>query len=91
MAAAWPGDVGSASVSISPPVNTAENKISREGPWAWFRLLEAAAVRNQPEPEKKRVNFKVGERFAIYDLTMGSAINPFRLPALEAFRCPRSL
>lgn len=87
----WPGDVGIGRISFFPPSNTAENSLSREGPWGWLRLLSSAEVRSTESSEKKRVIFKVGGLIAIYQLRMGSAFNPFTLEALSKFQCPESM
>ncbi|MEM9428298.1 MAG: type VI secretion system membrane subunit TssM [Pseudomonadota bacterium] len=87
----WPGEFGLARFSFAPPSNTVESSIERDGPWAWFRLLGSAALRDTPDGQKKRINFNVGGRIGIFELRMGSAFNPFTLPALTQFSCPKSL
>ncbi len=87
----WPGDVGFARVTFAPPSNTVESVLSREGPWGWFRLLKSAAVRDRSEANSKRVTFNIGGRIWIVDMRLGSAFNPFNLPALTQFSCPKSL
>ena len=90
-AVTWPGSVGLARVSFEPDRRYTESVLSRDGPWAWFRLLDAAEIRSLNVADRKRVNFIVGERLAIFDLQVGSVINPFALPALTEFSCPESL
>ena len=87
----WPGDVGIASVGMHPPSANAESGIVREGPWAWFRLLSAAEVRRTNVPDRSRLIFNVGGRIAQFQLRAGSVLNPFALPALTKFSCPKSL
>lgn len=91
VAVAWPGSVGLARVSFQPSRKSTESVLSRDGPWAWFRLLDAAEVRALNVADRKRVNFIVGGRLAIFDLQSSSVINPFALPALSKFSCPESL
>ena len=91
MAVTWPGTVGLARVSFEPARRNTESVLSRDGPWAWFRLLDAAEIRSLNVADRKRVNFIVGERLAIFDLQVSSVINPFALPALTKFSCPESL
>ncbi|MFK7752223.1 MAG: type VI secretion system membrane subunit TssM [Sedimentitalea sp.] len=91
VAITWPGSVGLARVTLTPNRKNSESQISRDGPWGWFRLLDAAAVRNTNVSDRKRVNFNIGGRIAIFDLQSGSVINPFALPALSKFSCPKSL
>ncbi|MEM9247624.1 MAG: type VI secretion system membrane subunit TssM [Pseudomonadota bacterium] len=89
-AVTWPGQVGAARVVFAPISNSAANDISREGPWAWFRLLNAAEIRATNVSDRNRVIFNVGGRIAIFQLQAGSVLNPFALPALNEFNCPKS-
>jgi type VI secretion system protein ImpL len=87
----WPGGVGLARVTFMPNKRNIENTMSFDGPWGWFRLLNAAAVRNTNVSDRKRVIFSVGGRIAMFQLQSGSVLNPFALPALSKFSCPKSL
>lgn len=63
--------------------------LSAKGPWAPFRLFE----RGNPRPvgdNQFDVSFSVDDRVVDLRVTSGSVLNPFRLPALTAFRCPTS-
>ncbi|NNE52761.1 MAG: type VI secretion system membrane subunit TssM [Sulfitobacter sp.] len=86
----WPGAVGLARVMFDPQPRDIESVLQRDGPWAWFRLLDAAEVRRTNVSDRKRVIFNVGGRIAIFQLQSGSVINPFTLPALSKFSCPKS-
>ncbi|GGE53919.1 type VI secretion system membrane subunit TssM [Actibacterium pelagium] len=86
----WPGNVGFAQVSFEPSSRNSESTMRKDGPWAWFRLLDAAEVRRTNVSDRKRVIFNVGGRIAIFQLQSGSVINPFALPALTKFSCPKS-
>jgi type VI secretion system protein ImpL len=86
----WPGDGTGGRFGFGPSLEGVENAIIRDGPWGWFRLLDAAEVRDQTTPDKLRLIFMVGGRIAQYDLQISSVINPFRLAALEEFACPAS-
>ncbi len=86
----WPGAVGSARIILQPVENNTSNAITRDGPWAWFRLLSAAEVRRTNVSDRNRVVFNVGGRIAIFQLQSGSVLNPFALPALSKFSCPKS-
>lgn len=86
----WPGAVGSSRIVLQPVVNNTSNAITREGPWAWFRLLSAAEVRRTNVSDRNRVIFNVGGRIAIFRLQSGSVLNPFSLAALGKFSCPKS-
>jgi type VI secretion system protein ImpL len=61
-----------------------------DGPWAWFRLLDAANIRDTPAADRLRVIFSVGGRISIFQLQSGSVFNPFKLKALSKFSCPKS-
>ncbi|MEM9902033.1 MAG: type VI secretion system membrane subunit TssM [Pseudomonadota bacterium] len=89
-AVTWPGAVGQARVVFAPLSAGASNDITREGPWAWFRLLNAAEIRRTNVSDRNRVIFNVGGRIAIFQLQSGSVLNPFALPALSEFSCPKS-
>ncbi|PHR89244.1 MAG: type VI secretion system membrane subunit TssM [Blastopirellula sp.] len=91
VAVTWPGSVGLARLTLLPNKKNIENVLSRDGPWAWFRLLDAAEVRRTNVSDRKRVIFRVGGRLAMFQLQSGSVINPFALPALAKFSCPKSL
>jgi len=90
VAVTWPGSVGSARIILQPVENNTSNAITRDGPWAWFRLLSAAEVRRTNVSDRNRVVFNVGGRIAIFQLQSGSVLNPFALPALNKFSCPKS-
>ena len=86
----WPGNVGFAQVTFTPEERNAENTVRKDGPWAWFRLLDGAEVRRTNVSDRKKVIFNVGGRIAIFQLQSGSVLNPFALPALSKFSCPKS-
>jgi type VI secretion system protein ImpL len=86
----WPGGVGLARITFQPPAANVESVLQKDGPWAWFRLLDAAEVRRTNVSDRKRVIFNVGGRIAIFQLQAGSVLNPFALPALAKFSCPKT-
>jgi type VI secretion system protein ImpL len=86
----WPGAAGFGRITFDPPDPSVENSMRRDGPWGWFRLLDAASVKNTDVSAKKRVIFNVGGRLAIFQVQTQSAINPFALAALTKFSCPKS-
>lgn len=90
VAVQWPGSVGVASVSFEPTKRDSTNAIMKDGPWAWFRLLNSAEIRATNASDRNRVIFNVGGRIAIYQMQSGSVLNPFVLPALSKFSCPKS-
>ncbi|KIN70341.1 Type VI secretion protein IcmF [Sulfitobacter noctilucae] len=90
VAITWPGTVGLAGVVFQPSLSNGESQLAKDGPWAWFRLLDAAEIRRTNVSDRKRVIFNVSGRIAIFQLQSGSVINPFALPALSKFNCPKT-
>lgn len=88
----WPGEQGARTrVAFTPVRSDLRNDITPEGPWAFFRLLDAAEVRRTNVSDRSRVVFNVGGRIAIFQLRAGSVLNPFTLDAFNTFSCPASL
>ncbi len=90
VAMTWPGSVGMARVTFEPKKRNVENSFAKDGPWAWFRLLDAAEVRKTNVSDRQRLIFNIGGRIAIFQIQSGSVLNPFALPALSKFSCPKS-
>lgn len=86
----WPGSVGVAQIVFDPPLNGAESGIRKDGPWGWFRLLDAAEVRSTNAPDRRRIIFNIGGRIAIFEMQTSSVVNAFALPAMRSFSCPTS-
>jgi type VI secretion system protein ImpL len=63
---------------------------SRDGPWAWFRMLDQAKLESVSS-DKIRVTFDVSGRKSTWDIHASSVVNPFRVSQLQNFRCPGSL
>ncbi|MEM6939698.1 MAG: type VI secretion system membrane subunit TssM [Pseudomonadota bacterium] len=90
VAVSWPGTVGLAGVVFQPSLSNGESQLAKDGPWALFRLLDAAEIRRTNVSDRKRIIFNVSGRIAIYQLQSGSVLNPFALPALKKFSCPKT-
>jgi len=73
--------------------DTAGNRpgVTETGPWAWFRVLDKATVEPTAVRDRFKVTFSLGGHSASYELQASSVRNPFKLEALEAFRCPERL
>jgi type VI secretion system protein ImpL len=84
----WPGPQGSARIEVVPTATGA--RVEYNGPWALFRLLDHAAVREAGSPARFDVVFNVGGRHASFEVESDSGANPFRLRELERFDCPIS-
>ncbi|RUZ56516.1 type VI secretion system membrane subunit TssM, partial [Mesorhizobium sp. M7A.F.Ca.US.007.01.1.1] len=89
-AVTWPGEAASASASLSltPEMPGRESAIKFEGPWALKRLLDKAAVTG--DGSNMQARFVIGGRDVTYALQTGSGSNPFFLPALSGFSCPKA-
>ncbi len=87
----WPGGGGPTQIVFKPDRRNTENGRAFEGPWALFRMFDAAVLDRTPVADRFRVTFTVGGRIAIFQLRPGPNLNPFQLPALSNFRCPGSL
>ncbi len=89
----WPGPEGSSQVQIQfqPPMSSGASNIRKIGPWAWFELLDQSNIEATSSPETYIVTFNIGYRKAKYELHASSTHNPFRLKALQQFRCPEKL
>jgi type VI secretion system protein ImpL len=81
----WPGSVGQASFGFadqSGPIPGA----SKQGPWAWFHLLDQA----RPEPESEtryHVTFSAAGKTMRMVLDASSVRNPFGRNVIGGFRC----
>ena len=86
----WPSGTasGSASLSLTPEMPGRESALKFEGPWALKRLLDKATISgNDPNVEAR---FVIGGRDVTYTIQTGSGPNPFFLPALSGFSCPKA-
>jgi type VI secretion system protein ImpL len=87
--AQWPGPLGSSQVRIIfKATDNTEAVISREGPWAWFRMLDQAQKR-VISPDRFVATFQTDGRRADYEIRASSVVNPFIMRDLKRFRCPR--
>jgi type VI secretion system protein ImpL len=69
----------------TPPLRA---DLRREGPWAWFRMIDKGVLQPGPQGERYTLGFDLDGRKMSYQLTASSVINPFRRETLEGFRCP---
>ena len=87
---AWPGSVGLGRLTLAPQSPNGESTVSRDGPWAMFRLFDTGQIRGTPAPDRKRLIFRVGGRQVVLVMQLGSVNNPFGMAALSEFKCPTS-
>ncbi|HEY8508373.1 MAG TPA: type VI secretion system membrane subunit TssM, partial [Steroidobacteraceae bacterium] len=81
----WPGTAGAASFAFEDR-NGPIPGLAKQGPWAWFRLLDAAEVTAQSDT-RFRITFNAGGKSASVLLEASSIRNPFGRNALAGFRC----
>ncbi len=84
----WPGPNNSGQVSIEmlPPIQGSSG-LSKEGPWALFRVFDEAQISRTSDPTLFIMTFNIDGREAKFELRADSAINPFQLSDLEPFKC----
>ncbi|MGZ3854557.1 MAG: type VI secretion system membrane subunit TssM, partial [Flavisolibacter sp.] len=88
----WPGpnDSGQVRIQLLPPLQGTSG-ISKEGPWALFRLFDEAQISRTSNPAIFIMTFKIQGREAKFELQANSVVNPFQLPDLQAFQCLQNL
>jgi type VI secretion system protein ImpL len=82
----WPGPSSVARIELTPA--GADAPVQYNGPWALFRLLDHAAIREAGSPGRLQVVFDVGGRRTSFEVATDNGANPFRLRELEHFDCP---
>jgi type VI secretion system protein ImpL len=81
----WPGGAGQASFAfdaVSGPIPG----MAKQGPWAWFRLLDLARVERESDV-RYRVTFSAGGKEMRVILDAASSRNPFGRNGLAGFSC----
>jgi type VI secretion system protein ImpL len=88
----WPGpnDSGQVRIQMLPPLQ-GHSGLSKEGPWALFRFFDEAQITRTSNPSIFIMTFRIQGREAKFELLANSAVNPFQLTDLKAFRCPNNL
>ncbi|ESY74148.1 type VI secretion protein [Mesorhizobium sp. LNHC221B00] len=86
----WPNGTasGSASLSLLPEMPGRDSALKFEGPWALKRLLDKAII--TANGANTEVRFVIGGRDVAYTMQTGPGANPFLLPALSGFSCPKA-
>ena len=83
---------GGQSPSTTLRVRASEgNHKTYNGPWALFRLFDAAQIQNTERPEKFKATFNLEGKQFEFEVLANSAFNPLRLSELRQFRCPGNL
>jgi type VI secretion system protein ImpL len=88
----WPGpnDSGQVRIQLLPPLQ-GYSGLSKEGPWALFRLFDEAHITRTSNPAVYIMTFNIQGREAKFELRATSAVNPFQLTDLHSFQCPSNL
>ncbi|QPC94483.1 type VI secretion system membrane subunit TssM [Mesorhizobium sp. INR15] len=86
----WPGNMAAAvaTLTLSPELPGRESALKFDGPWALKRLLDKATLTGSGDTLEAR--FVIGGRDVAYTIQTGSGPNPFALPALSSFSCPKA-
>ena len=88
----WPGPAGvSKAWVLFESGDGSQHRASKDGPWAWFHLLDDARVRRKPQGDRVSVTFKVDGHSARYELQASSVTNPFAGASVKGFELPRGL
>jgi type VI secretion system protein ImpL len=92
VAMSWPGpnDSGQVRIQLLPPLQ-GYSGLSKEGPWALFRLFDVAHIARTSNPSMFIMTFNIQGREAKFELQANSAVNPFQLNELQSFRCLQNL
>jgi type VI secretion system protein ImpL len=81
----WPGTTLDATYRFEAPGASASGP-TLQGPWAWFRLLDAAKVQKVSDT-RYRLTFGAGGHSMTVLLDAASSRNPFGASPLVGFRC----
>ncbi len=84
----WPGpnNSGQVRVQLLPPLQ-GYSGLSKDGPWALFRVFDEAHISNTSDPSIFIMTFNIQGREAKLELQANSAVNPFQLSDLQSFQC----
>jgi type VI secretion system protein ImpL len=87
----WPGPNQSGQVSLqflpALPGASTGSRISMDGPWALFRLINEGEILKTSNSNQFIVKFNIQGREATLELRANSAINPFNIKEIKKFRC----
>ncbi len=87
----WPGSGGAGNVLLqfTPSMRNRESELSLSGGWSFLRFLK----RGQPKMAgaSLQVRYTLGGRDISYRIDVAGEENPFFLPALSEFKCPKGL
>jgi type VI secretion system protein ImpL len=88
----WPGDdAQQVRLAFSPAGGGQPASITKTGAWAWFRLIDEAAVQKPGLADRFEITLSAAGHRASFELRANSVVNPFALRELGEFRCPETL
>jgi type VI secretion system protein ImpL len=84
----WPPVGGTDKVSVTfTDLNGASSGYTSNGPWAWFKLFDQFGLKSTGLDDKYELPITLKNMQARFEVSAGSVVNPFDLPALSDFRC----
>ncbi len=88
----WPGPEDSNRVRLNfERIGASNFSIVKEGPWAWFKLLDDSKMGRKSSADKIQVTFSTAGLKVKYQILASSVSNPFTNHELSKFRCPERL
>lgn len=85
----WPGVENNPTANIIfKTIDQQSLKLSEQGEWAWFKLLDKFPPQPTENAKEFAVTFDLNGNAAQYRLQAQSPLNPFVSGVLEQFRCP---
>lgn len=89
----WPTRTEASTVSVTlNPIEGAEERVERSGPWALFRLVDASQMSSRGAADRFTITIgKPATGNVVYELRAASVSNPFSIAVLRSFRCPDAL
>ena len=88
----WPGPEDSNRVRLNfERIGVGNFSITKEGPWAWFKLLDESIEDSQRSADQIQITFSTASLKAKYQIQASSVTNPFTNHELAKFRCPETL
>jgi type VI secretion system protein ImpL len=84
--ARWPGPAPGLASATFEDRSGAHPNLAFQGPWAWFRLLDAASVRAESDV-RFRAAFQTGGHQGAVIIEPTSIRNPYQNSAVRQFRC----
>ncbi len=84
--ATWPGPKPGTAAATFEDAASGRPNIAFSGPWAWFRLLDAAQIRKESDL-RYEVTLEKGGYKALVRIDASSVVNPFGQRDLQQFRC----